>query len=57
MAPAFLKGPSSVKCLSERLSEIYRGMVPFMILQGVGLLLVFFFPQLATWPPKRLFRG
>jgi TRAP-type mannitol/chloroaromatic compound transport system permease large subunit len=39
------------------LSEIYRGMVPFMILQGVGLLLVFFFPQLATWLPKLLFGG
>jgi TRAP-type mannitol/chloroaromatic compound transport system permease large subunit len=37
------------------LSEIYRGMVQFMILQGVGLLLVFFFPQLTTWPPKPLF--
>jgi hypothetical protein len=32
-------------------------MVPFMILPGVGLLLVFFFPHLATWLPKLLFGG
>jgi hypothetical protein len=37
--------------------EISQGMVLFMILQGVWLLLVFFFLQLATWPPKRLFGG
>ncbi len=37
------------------LSDIYRGMVDFMILQVIGLLLVFFFPELALWLPRLLF--
>jgi tripartite ATP-independent transporter DctM subunit len=38
------------------LSEIYRGMVDFMILQVIGLLLLFFFPQLALWLPNLLYK-
>jgi TRAP-type mannitol/chloroaromatic compound transport system permease large subunit len=34
-----------------RLLEIYRGVAPFIILQLLGLLLVFAFPALATWLP------
>jgi tripartite ATP-independent transporter DctM subunit len=37
------------------LSWIYRGMVDFMLLQLIGLLIVFFFPQVAVWLPERLF--
>lgn len=32
--------------------NIYRGVIPFVILQLVGLAIVFFFPQLATWLPS-----
>ncbi len=44
----YLKGvcPPGVK-----LTEIYRGVVPFIILQLVGLSLVFAFPSLVTWLP------
>ena len=44
----YLKGvcPAGVK-----LVDIYRGVVPFIILQLVGLGLVFAFPQLVTWLP------
>lgn len=47
----FLKGvaPPSVKT-----SDIYRGVLPFIGLQLVGLALVFFFPQLATWLPQTI---
>jgi tripartite ATP-independent transporter DctM subunit len=38
------------------LSQIYRGMVDFMVLQVVGLLLLFMFPQIALWLPTLLFR-
>jgi tripartite ATP-independent transporter DctM subunit len=38
------------------LSQIYRGMVDFMVLQVVGLILLFFFPQIALWLPHLLFR-
>jgi tripartite ATP-independent transporter DctM subunit len=38
------------------LSQIYRGMVDFMLLQVVGLLLLFMFPQIALWLPTLLFR-
>ncbi len=37
------------------LNDIYRGMVDFMLLQVVGLLLVFFFPQIALWLPNLLY--
>jgi tripartite ATP-independent transporter DctM subunit len=37
------------------LSWIYRGMTDFMILQLIGLLVVFFFPQIALWLPTKLF--
>ena len=40
---------------SWELSHIYRGMVDFMILQMIGLLLLFFFPQIALWLPNLLY--
>lgn len=45
----FLKGvaPPSVKT-----SDIYRGVIPFIGLQLLGLALVYFFPQLTTWLPN-----
>jgi tripartite ATP-independent transporter DctM subunit len=38
------------------LSDIYRGMVDFMILQVIGLVLVFFFPQVALWLPNLIYK-
>jgi TRAP-type mannitol/chloroaromatic compound transport system permease large subunit len=38
------------------LSQIYRGMFEFMCLQVVGLVLLFFFPQVALWLPSVLYR-
>jgi tripartite ATP-independent transporter DctM subunit len=35
--------------------HIYRGVMPFVGLQVVGMLLVIFFPQMATWLPKAIF--
>ncbi|HEU4367543.1 MAG TPA: TRAP transporter large permease subunit [Methylomirabilota bacterium] len=40
---------------SWELNDIYRGMVDFMLLQVVGLLLLFFFPQIALWLPNLLY--
>jgi tripartite ATP-independent transporter DctM subunit len=37
------------------LRQIYRGMFDFMLLQLIGLLAVFFFPQIALWLPEKLF--
>ena len=34
-----------------RLFDIYKGVVPFIVLQLIGLGLVFAFPQLVTWLP------
>lgn len=47
----FLKGvaPPSVKT-----ADIYRGVIPFIGLQLLGLLLVFLYPGLATWLPKAI---
>jgi tripartite ATP-independent transporter DctM subunit len=35
--------------------HIYRGIVPFVFFQLIGLLIVVFFPQLATWLPDLVF--
>lgn len=37
-----------------RISDIYRGVVPFIAMQGVTLALVFFYPQIALWLPKAI---
>ncbi|GGH31516.1 TRAP transporter, DctM subunit [Cribrihabitans marinus] len=35
-----------------RLTDIYKGIIPFVILQLCGLFLVFLWPALATWLPS-----
>ncbi|HEY8575805.1 MAG TPA: TRAP transporter large permease subunit [Devosia sp.] len=34
---------------------IYKGVVPFVILQIIGLISLFFFPQMITWLPDMLY--
>jgi tripartite ATP-independent transporter DctM subunit len=36
--------------------QIYRGIMPFVILQLIGLVIVALFPSLATWLPRLVFR-
>ena len=38
------------------LRDIYRGMFDFMVLQVVGLAIIFFFPQIVLWLPNLLFK-
>ena len=38
------------------LIDIYRGVIPFIILQLVALVLVFLFPELVTWLPSKVFK-
>ncbi|MGF1592887.1 MAG: TRAP transporter large permease subunit [Kiloniellaceae bacterium] len=49
----YLRGvaPPSVTTMS-----IYRGIIPFVIIQIIGLILIAAFPDVATWLPKVLFR-
>lgn len=53
MAPAifYLRGiaPAQIK-----LSDMFRGVVPFILIQLIALLLVVLFPDLATWLPEKL---
>jgi len=44
----YMKGvaPSEVK-----MQEIYRGIIPFVILQVIGLMIVLEFPEIALWLP------
>jgi tripartite ATP-independent transporter DctM subunit len=51
MAAYYLKGVAP----TWELTDIYRGMFEFMVLQCVGLALLLFFPQLALWLPSLLF--
>ena len=45
----FLRGvaPENVKT-----SNIYRGVIPFIFIQIFAILLVFAFPEIATWLPR-----
>ena len=47
----FLKGVAP----QWQLSDIYKGMIQFMVLQLVGLGLVMAFPQIALWLPQTLY--
>ena len=44
----YLKGVSPP---SVNLIDIYRGVIPFIVLQLIALVLVFLFPELTTWLP------
>lgn len=35
--------------------HIYRGIIPFVLVQVIGLIIVVLFPRLATWLPKVVF--
>jgi tripartite ATP-independent transporter DctM subunit len=47
----FLKGVAP----QWQLSDIYKGMMQFMVLQVIGLALVMLFPQIALWLPGVLY--
>jgi TRAP-type mannitol/chloroaromatic compound transport system permease large subunit len=47
----FLKGVAP----QWALSDIYKGMMQFMVLQIIGLILVMVFPQIALWLPGVLY--
>jgi tripartite ATP-independent transporter DctM subunit len=36
------------------IKDIYKGVVPFIAMQGVALVLLFFYPQIALWLPKAI---
>ncbi len=38
------------------LTDIYRGVIPFIILQLIGLAIVILFPELVTWLPSVAYR-
>ncbi|HSH70165.1 MAG TPA: TRAP transporter large permease subunit [Deferrisomatales bacterium] len=48
----YLKGVSPPEI---KTGHIYRGIIPFVCLQLIGLLLVVLFPALATWFPRFVF--
>jgi len=47
----YLKGvaPPEVK-----IKHLYKGVVPFVLMQGVALLIVFLYPQISLWLPKAI---
>jgi TRAP-type mannitol/chloroaromatic compound transport system permease large subunit len=34
--------------------EIYRGVIPFVVIQLIGLTILAFNPELATWLPSKI---
>jgi TRAP-type mannitol/chloroaromatic compound transport system permease large subunit len=36
------------------IGDIYKGVMPFVIMQGFTLLMVFMYPQIALWLPKAI---
>ena len=51
MAAYYLKGVAP----QWELSDIYKGMYQFMVLQVIGLLTVLFYPDIALWLPRVIF--
>ncbi len=51
MAAYYLKGVAP----QWELSDIYKGMYQFMVLQVIGLLAVLFYPEIALWLPRVIF--
>lgn len=47
----FLKGVAPPEITT---SDIYRGVIPFILLQMAALGLLFAFPEIATWLPKAI---
>ena len=37
-----------------RIGDIYKGVLPFLLMQLIALVTVFFFPQIALWLPKMI---
>ena len=37
------------------LKDIYLGMMQFMVIQVIGLILIFIFPQIALWLPTMIY--
>jgi TRAP-type mannitol/chloroaromatic compound transport system permease large subunit len=48
----YLRGvaPDSIKT-----TDIYRGVIPFIMMQLLMMLLLIFLPELATWLPQLIF--
>ncbi|RJQ65312.1 MAG: TRAP transporter large permease subunit [Desulfobacteraceae bacterium] len=40
---------------SITMGDIYRSVIPFTIMESIGMLLVMFFPAIATWLPNKFF--
>ncbi len=38
------------------MTDIYESIVPFVILQGIGLIIVIIFPEIALWLPQQMAR-
>ncbi len=56
MAPAifYLRGISPPEI---KLSDMYRGVIPFILLEIVVLAMVWYFPGIALWLPEQVFDG
>ncbi|MEO0914838.1 MAG: TRAP transporter large permease subunit, partial [Pseudomonadota bacterium] len=39
------------------LKDIYLGMMQFMVIQVIGLVLIFIFPKIALWLPEYIYGG
>ena len=37
------------------MTDLYKSVVPFIIIQAIGLIIVMAFPQIALWLPNALF--
>jgi len=47
----YLKG---VAPLGVTIADIYKGVVPFVLMQVIALVIVFMYPQIALWLPKAI---
>jgi len=39
------------------MGDIYRSVIPFVAIQGMGLIIIMIFPQIVLWLPNLVFGG
>ena len=39
----------------ETLIHLYRGVIPFVMMQIIVLIVIFFWPELVTWLPAKVY--
>jgi tripartite ATP-independent transporter DctM subunit len=54
-AAFYVKGVAQQQNIPIPISDLYRATIPFMVMQGIGVVLFCLFPQIILWIPQHVF--